>query len=50
MTGPDRPAASAQRPAHSTAIRLRLAAALFALAAGAAALIVAILLVKSVLS
>lgn len=50
MTEPERPTATVRPRAVSGAVRLRLAAALLALAAGAVALIVAILLVRNVLS
>lgn len=50
MTGPQKPATTGRTRTAIGAVRLRLGAALLALAAGAAALIVAILLVKSVLS
>lgn len=50
MTEPERARTNEPDRTRSGAIRLRLTAALLALAAGTAALIVAILLVRSVLS
>jgi hypothetical protein len=50
MTEPQRPTQTQPIRTVSAAVRLRLAAALLAVAAGTAAIIVAILLVRSVLS
>jgi hypothetical protein len=50
MTEPDGPTAADRARPVGGAVRLRLAAALLALAAGVAALIVTILLVRTVLT
>jgi hypothetical protein len=50
MTEPRPPAARRSGPSVARAVRLRLAAAVLALAAGTAAVVIAILLVRTALS